>query len=130
MEGNEKSRFPGKERNVFHNHMAFNSAKLLVKLEFKRRFVSYLSNEAKGKAWEYHTSSKSFIPDFSRPEAVVLFRLLTEHDVTLAFYVTTKALLRAFPFIFFHLQKGGSKVGCKEMNIKWTRVHFLSLEIP
>ncbi|GFW49966.1 uncharacterized protein TNCV_2315481 [Trichonephila clavipes] len=56
------------------------SSKLLIKLKVKWRFASYLSNEDKGKAWEYLTSSKPVIPEFPRPVAVTLFHLFTAQD--------------------------------------------------
>ncbi|GFW03475.1 uncharacterized protein TNCV_3019871 [Trichonephila clavipes] len=55
-------------------------SKTVLSYEFKRRFASYLSNEAKGKAWKYLASSKPVIPDSHRPVAVSLFRLLIWHD--------------------------------------------------
>ncbi|GFV41777.1 uncharacterized protein TNCV_3629281 [Trichonephila clavipes] len=70
--GRDATNFDGEVDAIFNalNHFS----------AWKRRFAPYLSNEAKGKAWECLTSSMPVIPEFSRHVAVALFRLLTGHD--------------------------------------------------
>lgn len=84
VEGNERADYLAKKGTTVlqrpNQPLTFHSAKILIKLEFERRFDSNISILARGKAWECLLNSGTSIPDLPRSSAVASFRLLTGHD--------------------------------------------------